>query len=166
MASAVIAAPLVAAGTAHAASDAAWDKMAQCEAGGNWSINNGNGYHGGLQFSPGTWNANGGQEFAPTANLATREEQIIVAERVLARQGWGAWPSCSSKMGVRGEGPTARAVPAPPPPPPAPPAPPPPPPAAAVVPDTPEAELQGGPTFDDLIQGGGDALWTLGSYFP
>lgn len=79
----------------------AWDRLAQCESGGNWAINTGNGYHGGLQFHPQTWTGHGGGEFAPTANQATREQQIIVAERVLATQGWGAWPACSSKLGLR-----------------------------------------------------------------
>jgi hypothetical protein len=78
-----------------------WDDLAQCEAGGNWAANTGNGYYGGLQFSGSTWTASGGGEFAPTANLASREQQIVVAERVLASQGWGAWPSCSSKLGLR-----------------------------------------------------------------
>jgi resuscitation-promoting factor RpfA len=82
------------AGHAAAATDGEWDRVAGCEAGGNWAINTGNGYHGGLQFSPGTWNAHGGGEFAPTANQASREQQIAVAERVLATQGRGAWPVC------------------------------------------------------------------------
>lgn len=81
--------------------EAIWDQLAQCEAGGNWAINTGNGYHGGLQFSPSTWNAYGGQQYAPTANLATREQQIAIAEKVQAGQGWGAWPACTAKMGLR-----------------------------------------------------------------
>lgn len=87
---------------ASAAPLSEWDALAQCESGGNWAINTGNGYHGGLQFSPSTWNGYGGQEFAPTAYQASREQQIIVAERVLAGQGWGAWPSCSSRLGLSG----------------------------------------------------------------
>ena len=71
-----------------------WDAVAACESGGNWAINTGNGYHGGLQFAPGTWSGHGGGEFAPTADQATREQQIIVAERVLGTQGIGAWPTC------------------------------------------------------------------------
>lgn len=71
-----------------------WNAVAECESGGNWAINTGNGYHGGLQFSPSTWSGYGGQEFAPTAYQATREQQIIVAERTLAGQGIGAWPTC------------------------------------------------------------------------
>ena len=85
---------------ATAAPDSDWDRLAQCESGGNWAINTGNGYHGGLQFSASTWQAFGGGQFAPTANLATREQQIIVAERTLAQQGWGAWPACSARLGL------------------------------------------------------------------
>ncbi|MGU3432239.1 transglycosylase family protein [Actinomycetes bacterium M1A6_2h] len=87
-------------GTANAAPDSDWDKLAQCEAGGNWGINTGNGFQGGLQFSPSTWTSHGGGEYAATANQASREEQITVAERVLGNQGWGAWPSCSAKLGL------------------------------------------------------------------
>src|SRR5699024_3760122 len=86
--------------TASAAPDSDWDRLAECESGGNWSINTGNGYHGGLQFSASTWQAHGGGEFAPTADQATREEQIVVAERTLASQGWGAWPACSAQLGL------------------------------------------------------------------
>jgi len=78
-----------------------WDTLAQCEAGGDWTTNTGNGYYGGLQFAPGTWLAHGGGAFAPSAEQATREQQIIVAERVLADQGWAAWPACSLKLGLR-----------------------------------------------------------------
>ncbi|AKK02601.1 transglycosylase family protein [Corynebacterium epidermidicanis] len=98
--------------TASAAPDSDWDRLAGCEAGGNWSINTGNGFHGGLQFSPSTWNAYGGQEFAPYAYQATREQQIAVGERVLAGQGWGAWPACSASLGLNA-GPTQRNVSAP-----------------------------------------------------
>ncbi|MDA4106288.1 transglycosylase [Mycobacterium holsaticum DSM 44478] len=89
---------LALAGHANAATDQEWDQVARCESGGNWAINTGNGYHGGLQFSPGTWSGHGGKEFAPTAYLATKEEQIAVAERVLATQGKGAWPSCGGPL--------------------------------------------------------------------
>ncbi|WP_198157880.1 transglycosylase family protein, partial [Mycobacterium celatum] len=75
------------AGHASAATDGEWDQVARCESGGNWSINTGNGYQGGLQFNRGTWAAHGGGEFAPAANMATREQQIAIAERVLATQG-------------------------------------------------------------------------------
>lgn len=104
-------AALLAAPIASAAPDSDWDRLAQCEAGGNWAINTGNGYQGGLQFSPSTWSAYGGQEFAPTANLATREEQIVVGERTLAGQGWGAWPACSARLGLN-SAPTQRTAPA------------------------------------------------------
>jgi LysM repeat protein len=87
------------AGTANAAPDSAWDKLAQCESGGNWNINTGNGYYGGLQFNLRTWRAFGG---AGMPNQASRAQQIAVAEKVLAAQGWGAWPACSRKMGLRG----------------------------------------------------------------
>ncbi len=85
---------LALAGQAGAATDGEWDKVASCESGGNWAINTGNGYQGGLQFSPGTWSGHGGGEYAPAAHLATKEEQIAVAERVLGSQGRGAWPVC------------------------------------------------------------------------
>jgi LysM repeat protein len=75
-----------------------WDRLAQCESGGNWGINTGNGYSGGLQFAQGTWAANGG---SGSAHNASRAEQIRVAERVRASQGWGAWPACSAKLGLR-----------------------------------------------------------------
>lgn len=92
---------------ATAAPDSDWDRLAQCESGGNWHINTGNGYYGGLQFSASTWNAFGGGEFASTADQASREEQIYVAEKVLAQQGWGAWPACSASLGLS-SGPTDR----------------------------------------------------------
>jgi resuscitation-promoting factor RpfA len=93
-----IGAPFAVAGTANAAPDSAWDKLAQCESGGNWKINTGNGYSGGLQFSASTWRAHGGKG---SPHNASRAEQIAVAERTLAAQGWNAWPSCSRKTGVR-----------------------------------------------------------------
>lgn len=79
---------------ATAATDGEWDQVARCESGGNWSINTGNGYLGGLQFTQSTWAAHGGGEFTPSAQLASREQQIAVGERVLATQGRGAWPVC------------------------------------------------------------------------
>jgi resuscitation-promoting factor RpfA len=82
-------------------SNTVWDKLAMCESSGQWRINTGNGFFGGLQFHPDTWTGFGGGAFAPRADLATREQQIIVAERVLAKQGWGAWPACSRKLGLR-----------------------------------------------------------------
>jgi LysM repeat protein len=77
-----------------------WDRLAMCESSGNWSSSVGT-YDGGLQFHPSTWKAYGGGQYAPTASQASREEQIAVAQRVLAGQGWGAWPACSSKLGLR-----------------------------------------------------------------
>lgn len=78
-----------------------WDRLAQCESTGNWAINTGNGFYGGIQFDQNTWDRWGGQEYASRPDLATREEQIAIAEKTLAVQGWGAWPSCSSKLGLR-----------------------------------------------------------------
>ncbi|GAA1397567.1 transglycosylase family protein [Luteococcus peritonei] len=87
------AAPAEAAGTV-------WDRVAKCESGGNWSINTGNGYHGGLQFSRQTWLAYGGGKYAPTANRATKAQQIAIAKKTLQGQGPGAWPVCSRKAGL------------------------------------------------------------------
>jgi hypothetical protein len=83
---------------AAAATDGEWDRVAHCESGNNWSINTGNGYQGGLQFSPSTWRSAGGADFAPAANMASRDQQIAVAERVLSRQGHGAWPVCGTGL--------------------------------------------------------------------
>ncbi|MEU6217377.1 transglycosylase family protein [Streptomyces sp. NPDC047022] len=91
---AAVAAPLLAAGSASAATAAQWDTVAQCESGGNWSINTGNGFYGGLQFTNSTWAAYGGTAYASRADLATKAQQITVAEKVLAGQGKGAWPVC------------------------------------------------------------------------
>ena len=76
-----------------------WDALAQCESGGNWAINTGNGFSGGLQFTPSTWAAYGG---TGSASDASREQQIAVAEQVQAAQGWGAWPSCAAQLGLSG----------------------------------------------------------------
>ena len=81
-----------------------WEDVAQCESGGDWAINTGNGYYGGLQFSQPTWEAFGGTEYAPRADLASKDQQIAIAERTLAGQGWGAWPTCSKQTGATGEG--------------------------------------------------------------
>ncbi|HWC36167.1 MAG TPA: transglycosylase family protein [Mycobacteriales bacterium] len=88
--------------TANAATDAQWDRVAQCESGGNWHTNTGNGYYGGLQFAAHTWASFDTKHYASRADLATREEQIDVANHVLARQGWGAWPVCSHYAGPAG----------------------------------------------------------------
>jgi LysM repeat protein len=114
LAGAVAGAPLLAAApAANAAPDSVWDRVAQCESSGNWNINTGNGFFGGLQFTASTWRAFGGGVFADSANHASREQQIVVAERVLAGQGWGAWPVCSRKAGATGEAVTLRGVPKP-----------------------------------------------------
>ncbi|MEN0134395.1 MAG: transglycosylase family protein [Rhodococcus sp. (in: high G+C Gram-positive bacteria)] len=78
-----------------------WDALAQCEATGNWAINTGNGFFGGVQFDQNTWERQGGLKYAPRADLATREEQIAVASKTQKTQGWGAWPTCSGRLGVR-----------------------------------------------------------------
>ena len=88
----------LAAPAANAAPPSAWDQVAQCESGGNWQINTGNGYYGGLQFSAQTWSGFGGGEYAATADQATREQQIDIGERVLAGQGAGAWPNCGGPL--------------------------------------------------------------------
>jgi resuscitation-promoting factor RpfB len=77
---------------------AAWDALASCEASGNWATNTGNGFYGGVQFDQNTWESNGGLRYAPRPDLATREEQIAIAEVTRARQGWGAWPVCGARM--------------------------------------------------------------------
>ena len=85
---------------ANAATGRTWDRLAQCESGGNWHINTGNGYYGGLQFSAGTWSAHGGGRYASRADLASKAAQISVAQRVLASQGPGAWPTCGARAGL------------------------------------------------------------------
>jgi LysM repeat protein len=90
------AAPRVAA--APIASGSVWDQLAACESGGNWAINTGNGYYGGLQFTVASWQAAGGSGLPSNAS---REEQIQRGEVLLARQGWGAWPACAAKLGLR-----------------------------------------------------------------
>ncbi|MFE9030242.1 transglycosylase family protein [Streptomyces iakyrus] len=99
---AAVAAPLMAAGNASAATASEWDAVAQCESGGNWSINTGNGYYGGLQFSASTWSGYGGTKYASTADQATKAQQIEIAEKVLAGQGKGAWPVCGKGLSSAG----------------------------------------------------------------
>ena len=82
------------------AAGSVWDVVAACESGGNWAINTGNGYYGGLQFSSSTWKASGGTSFAARADLASRAEQIATAQRVLRSQGPGAWPTCGQRAGL------------------------------------------------------------------
>ena len=91
IAGAVIGAPLAAAPVASADPGTAWDKLAQCESTGNWSINTGNGYYGGLQFDLSSWLANGGDDFASRPDLASRAEQITIANRYYAKAGLGPW---------------------------------------------------------------------------
>ncbi len=79
---------------------AVWDALAKCESGGNWGINTGNGYFGGVQFDQSTWSRQGGLRYADRPDLATREEQIAIAEVTRARQGWGAWPTCTGRLGI------------------------------------------------------------------
>jgi hypothetical protein len=88
--------------SAEAAPASVWDRLAGCESGGNWSINTGNGFYGGLQFTASTWRAFGGTAYAPRADLASRSQQISVAQRVLEVQGWKAWPACSAKLHLSG----------------------------------------------------------------
>ncbi|MDH6547141.1 transglycosylase family protein [Streptomyces sp. SAI-041] len=95
-----IAVPLIGTGTAQAADVDTWNKVAACESSSNWSINTGNGYYGGLQFTRSTWEAYGGTRYAARADLATRDQQIAVAEKVLDGQGPGAWPTCSVRAGL------------------------------------------------------------------
>ncbi|WP_314224268.1 LysM peptidoglycan-binding domain-containing protein [Streptomyces zaehneri] len=110
LAGAILLAPLgllCATGNATAADSGVWDRIAQCESGGNWSINTGNGYYGGLQFSAGTWRAYGGTAYASTADKASKAQQISVATKVQNAQGWGAWPTCSARAGASGSAPGA-----------------------------------------------------------
>ena len=85
---------------AEAATTSVWDRVAKCESGGNWKINTGNGYYGGLQFAAGTWKAYGGRTYGNQAHQATKSEQIAIARRVLAGQGAGAWPTCGRRAGL------------------------------------------------------------------
>ncbi|MGW3157548.1 transglycosylase family protein [Streptomyces sp. NPDC001089] len=92
--------PLLAAASANAADGTTWDRVAQCESGGAWSANEGNGYYGGLQLDQDNWEAHGGLEYAPTADQASRSQQIAVAEKVLADKGLAAWPACGPLSGL------------------------------------------------------------------
>lgn len=107
----VVGTGLVVAPTASASS--VWDRVAQCESGGDWSINTGNGFYGGLQFYQPTWEGFGGLEYAARADLATREQQIAIAQNVLAVQGPGAWPVCSVQAGLTVENGGGGSAPAP-----------------------------------------------------
>lgn len=103
VAGAAVAVPLMGATNASAASVDTWDAVAQCESGGNWSINTGNGYYGGLQFSQSSWAAAGGTQYASRADLATKDQQIAAAEKLLDLQGPGAW-SCAGAGGLTNDG--------------------------------------------------------------
>ncbi|MGH3326710.1 MAG: transglycosylase family protein [Streptomycetales bacterium] len=98
-------------GTASAASVSTWEELANCESSGDWHINSGNGFYGGLQFVQSTWEGYGGLNYAPRADLATKAEQIAIAEKVQASQGWGAWPSCSAEIGLSGSDPGSAPAP-------------------------------------------------------
>ncbi|MGW0906765.1 transglycosylase family protein [Streptomyces sp. NPDC002853] len=100
VAGSAIAIPLLGATSASAADTATWDKLAECESGGSWSADAGNGYYGGLQLSQQTWEEYGGLDFAPSADQASRSQQISVAEKVLDDQGADAWPSCAPIAGL------------------------------------------------------------------
>jgi hypothetical protein len=99
----VAAIPLVSASSASAAEAGPWDRLASCESGGNWHINTGNGYYGGVQFADGTWDGWGGERYASRADLATKAEQIVIAAKLVESSGWGSWPSCSSRLGLGAE---------------------------------------------------------------
>lgn len=120
--------PLLAAGGAQAADGATWDRVAQCESGGLWSANSGNGYYGGLQLTLETWQEYGGTELAARPDLASRSQQIEIAEKVLADQGSEAWPSCSISAGLLPDAPDAPDV---------------------EVPDTPDVEVPEAPDVPD-----------------
>ncbi|WP_371528803.1 transglycosylase family protein [Streptomyces sp. NBC_01283] len=104
VAGSAIAIPLLGATSASAADTATWDKLAECESGGSWSADAGNGYYGGLQFSQELWEEYGGLDFAPSADQASRSQQISVAEKVLDDQGTKAWPSCAPIAGLTQDG--------------------------------------------------------------
>lgn len=112
-AAALAAAGVATATDAHAASVSTWDRVAACESGGNWAINTGNGFYGGLQFTHQTWIAYGGGAYAADANLASKSAQITIAEKVLASQGPGAWPVCSVRAGLTRGGGSPVVAPAP-----------------------------------------------------
>ncbi|RJN31155.1 transglycosylase family protein [Nesterenkonia natronophila] len=90
-----------------------WDRLAQCESGGNWSINTGNGFYGGLQFMKATWDSMGGQQYAEYPHQASRGQQIAVATELQARYGWGQWPACSASLGLSGSPSGGGSTPAP-----------------------------------------------------
>ncbi len=111
VAGAAVALPLMGATSADAASVDTWDAVAQCESGGDWSINTGNGFYGGLQFTQSSWEAAGGTEYASRADLATKDQQIATAEVLLGMQGPGAWPVCGPQAGLTAGGAAAEVDP-------------------------------------------------------
>ncbi|MFB8414648.1 transglycosylase family protein [Streptomyces albidoflavus] len=102
-----IAIPLLGAGSASAADTATWDRLAECESGGAWSTNAGNGYYGGLQVTQELWERHGGLSYAPSADLASRSQQIVVAERILDAEGTAAWATCAPAIGLKQGGESA-----------------------------------------------------------
>src|SRR5258708_1629038 len=104
VAGAAVVLPALLASTASAASVSTWDQVASCESGGNWAINTGDGYYGGLQFSTSSWLGAGGGQYAARADLATKDQQIAVAEHLLSTQGPGAWPVCGPRAGLSAGG--------------------------------------------------------------
>ncbi|SCK19101.1 transglycosylase family protein [Streptomyces sp. WMMB 322] len=107
VAGAAVALPMVTAPSAQAASVRTWEKVAECESSGNWQANTGNGHYGGLQFSNSSWKAAGGTKYAPRADQATKAQQIATAEKLLDRQGPGAW-ACAGEAGLTADGPPAK----------------------------------------------------------
>lgn len=96
------------AGAAVRVADLVWDALADCESGGDWQANTGNGFYGGLQIRPSTWEESDGLRFADRPDHAGRREQTTVGEEIVRRQGWGAWPSCARELGLTGGGPGER----------------------------------------------------------
>ena len=105
----VLAATAMITSGAQAAAEPDWDELARCESGGNWSSTVGH-YEGGIQFDPNTWDAYGGGQYASSANQATREQQIAIGRKVLAAQGYGAWPGCSASTGWEGGGTSSKST--------------------------------------------------------
>jgi hypothetical protein len=102
LATAILLVPTLVIGSpARAATMKTWNRLAKCESGGRWHLNTHNGYYGGLQISGGTWRAYGGKQLASMPHKATKGEQVRIAKRIQRRQGWGAWPSCSRRIGKR-----------------------------------------------------------------
>ncbi|MFI9365432.1 transglycosylase family protein [Kitasatospora sp. NPDC053057] len=99
----------VRAGAAPRVADLVWDELADCERGGDWRADTGNGYYGGLQIRPPTWAESGGLHFADRPDHANRREQTTVGEVIVRQQGWEAWPACARELGLLGRAPTPAA---------------------------------------------------------